>query len=494
MLHYDSPRRRRKAIPGVTGLLQGFGSAAEFRDAALFVGAGLSTAAGFPDWGQLLEPLLVPLGLSVDQSTARESQRGYVGDFPLAAEYIAAGTDAGRAGLDRAVLDAMHLPLRPTVSHELIAELPVGEIWTTNYDRLIEQADPDSLVIRNDSDWRAAVEPGRRRIVKMHGSIADEGDSWAEPPVITRTDYERYEERFPVTAQRLRATFLTMPMLFLGFSFSDPNVELLLRLARTVTRGPGHFAVLRRPPEGPSRTLHDLRVQDLRQSGVEVVEIDEYSAIEDILRRLVRRTRPPRLFVGGSLPEDNDDPAYDALCRRVGAHLGEILRRQPRVTIVSLAGRAGLSVSRGAASVLRASDRYEPQRFEFHFRRRDEVPEVVPAHPERVGTLIFDGYELEELRRRTLDECRAMVVIGGGERTAAEIALARQLGVPVVPVAVAGGAGEEAWRTTMASVEGAPAGDLAHHEAFPLLGHEDLNVALAASERLVCSALNISAT
>ena len=43
----------------------------------------------------------------------------------------------------------------------------------------------------------------------------------------------------------LRASYFSRSMLFMGFSFTDPNVDILLRLARTLGTAGGdrHYAV-----------------------------------------------------------------------------------------------------------------------------------------------------------------------------------------------------------------------------------------------------------
>jgi hypothetical protein len=147
----------------------------------------------------------------------------------------------------------------------------------------------------------------------MHGSIRPgPPPEWASEPVASRSDYERYELDRPRTWALLRATYATRSFLFLGFSFADPNVEVLLRLARShgLASGDRHLTVIRRPREDDERDgpdgvrLHEL-VRDLEASGIAVHEIAEYGDLVPLLAALVRRTRSPRLFVADS--GDRDD-------------------------------------------------------------------------------------------------------------------------------------------------------------------------------------------
>jgi hypothetical protein len=109
-------------------LLRKFGTAVETRNAALFVGAGLSREAGYPDWTALLEEPRKRLHLPAS-----------VTDLPLVAQYCAQAE--GRESLNGHILTSLAaIDARPGVGHGHIAHLPVDEIWTTNYDRLIETA------------------------------------------------------------------------------------------------------------------------------------------------------------------------------------------------------------------------------------------------------------------------------------------------------------------------------------------------------------------
>jgi hypothetical protein len=271
-----------------------FGKAILSGNAAMFVGAGLSQAAGYPGWGQLLRPLQTRCGIP-DQE-----------DLPLVAEYIVLDSaNGGRTALETHIERqlAATVPMHSS-SHYDLNTLDIKEIWTTNYDRLLETAIPNAAVISNDAAVHEIASHGRS-IIKMHGSIGPQ-QTWEDPPVITRSDYERYANRYPRMWTVLRSTYMSRSMLFLGFSFTDPNIEVLLRLARTLgtAQRDRHIAVMKAPdlgsstPEGQRR--HNLRIADLENSGVTVHEVPDYAEIPTLLADLVLRTRPPHLFLSGS--------------------------------------------------------------------------------------------------------------------------------------------------------------------------------------------------
>lgn len=409
-------------------LLEQFGRAALAGNAGVFVGAGMSKAASsrFPDWSELVAPL------------RREADiPDSVSDLRLVAEYFEQAR--GRQVLEAQLATAIgSVSAGVSKGHQLLAQLPVAELWTTNYDRLLEGALPDATVVFDDGGLANRVQPGRRRLIKMHGSLSSNGGGgWEAPPVVTRGDYERYEQDHPRMWAALTASFLTRSLLFIGFGFEDPNLEVFLRLARRLGWGaPEHFAILRRPPGGPDAAIHRYRVDDLERSGIGVVEIGDFEELVPLLGRLVRRCRPAQLFVSGS------GTGIDKKCRNVGRRLASL----DGLTVLSLAGEAGRLVSYGFAEELRRQNRYGPDRMRFLFRAKaDRSGAPPPAPDERTGVAVYTDATVEDLRRDAIDSARAVLVCRGGERTRIETSLAEELAVPVIPLAATGGAAAEVW-------------------------------------------------
>ena len=268
-------------------LIRQYGQTAAAGNAALFVGAGLSRSAGYPDWSELL-----------DTPRQQADIPNSVTDLPLVAEYYVRNVPGGREALESHVLESLsRIDASPGPGHANLIRLPVDDIWTTNYDCLIEHAseaaDRGLSVVTSERDFRQRSTSGRR-LVKMHGSMPrTAGQSWVEQPTITRKDYEEYEITHQRTWAALRAAYLTRSFLFLGFSFLDPNIEVLLRLARTIgdIAAPEHYTVLKRPEPEEERRSFELRVQDLEYSGIAVTIIESYDDLDPLLARLVRRTR-----------------------------------------------------------------------------------------------------------------------------------------------------------------------------------------------------------
>jgi hypothetical protein len=425
-------------------LIETYGRAILSGNAAVFVGAGLSRGAGYPGWGDLLAPMKARCNIPDHE------------DLPLVAEYITLdAANGGRMALENHILTTMAAVLAtPTSNHRDLGKLSIKEVWTTNYDRLLEMAIPDAVVIVGEGAIHN-IASQRRAVIKMHGSINVGGDDWEQPPVITRTDYERYEVDQPRTWTVLRSSYMSRTMLFLGFSFTDPNIEILLRLARTLGTAPGdrHIAVMK-PPAGAAVTSDDvrryqLRITDLENSGITVCEIEKHDDLPDLLAQLVLRTRPEHLFVAGSgnikgATKEQEDEVLAPWCAAIAASLVD----ETGWTIASLGGRAGWCTSRDVARTRRTEGTYDPSKIVIHFRGKDEPP-VVPE--ERVGTSIYTELTREELVPSVLEDCRALIAICGGGRTAEEITWATERRVAVIPIAAAGGAAADYWNANKAA-------------------------------------------
>jgi hypothetical protein len=418
-------------------LVETYGQAILSGNAAIFVGAGLSRAAGYPDWGSLLSPMQERCDVPP------------LSDLPLVAEYIALDrANGGRDALETHILTTMtSIEPEPTSSHLDLSRLDVKELWTTNYDRLLETAIPGAVVVATEEKIHN-IASQRRAIIKMHGSI-DAQDKWELPPVITRSDYERYELDHPRTWTVLRSSYMSRTILFLGFSFTDPNIEVLLRLARTLGTAASdrHIAVMK-PPNGANDTTEDLRryklqAADLENSGISICEISSHDEIPDLTAELVLRTRPPQLFISGSsglrgATLEEDELILDPWCAPIASTLVD----EPLWSIASLGGPAGWFTSRDIARTRRKEGVYDPSKLVIHFRGKDEPP-VVP--PERVGTAIYSDLTREQLVGSLLNECRSLIAIKGGSRTAEEISWAVERRVAVIPIAAAGGAAQDYW-------------------------------------------------
>ena len=196
---------------------------------AVMVGAGLSlnsqplpgVSTRFPTWKQLSRSLFDELypahpNETTEQKTAREERLNQSSALRLASAYEAE-FDRKRleAILHRNIPDSDH---GPGDIHKLFLQLPWQDVFTTNYDTLLERTETPlgayQPVIAAD-DLANAFPP---RIIKLHGSFRSQTRL-----IITEEDYRTYRQYHDAFANTFRQSLLENTLVLIGFSGDDPN-------------------------------------------------------------------------------------------------------------------------------------------------------------------------------------------------------------------------------------------------------------------------------
>lgn len=291
------------AIVSIDRFVQDYSDALRQGTAAIFAGAGLSVAAGFVDWKGLLRPLADELQLDV----AREH------DLVRVAQYHV-NHHSNRNDLAQAILNQFSSRTATvTENHRILARLPISVYWTTNYDRSIEQALEQSGKVVDVKHQQAHLVQNlhdRDAIVyKMHGDCQHPAEA-----ILAKEDYERYHLTRGDFLTALAGDLLSKTFLFIGFSFSDPNMDYVL--ARMFTRygrnQNKHFCILRRESLVPGEAAEELAyrqakqdyfIKDLERYNIRAVMVDSYDQITGVLQRIEMRYKSKTVFVSGAAHE-----------------------------------------------------------------------------------------------------------------------------------------------------------------------------------------------
>jgi SIR2-like domain len=188
------------------------------QQAILFAGAGLSSSLGLPLFDRLSAHLADELGMPKGRSV----------DFQILAEYYFLCTSR-HAELFEWMERTWHpenIEIENSPAHNAILQLKFPVIYTTNYDSWLERAfmarDCAFRKIINVSDL-AKIQPGETEIIKFHGDFED-------PATIVLSE-SHFLRRMNLDAPldiKLRSDSLARPILFVGYSLSDPNIRYLL--------------------------------------------------------------------------------------------------------------------------------------------------------------------------------------------------------------------------------------------------------------------------
>jgi hypothetical protein len=189
-------------------------------------GASVMIGAGFSRNAVKLRPDAPPF-LTWPQLATRFEQkleypstsgRGTSDALRLASEFECAfGSNELEKLLREAAPDDLY---KPGPLHSLLVSLPWVDIFTTNYDQLLERASRETperrySAIRTIHDIPLSARP---RIVKLHGSFPSH-----RPFIITEEHYRAYPQEFAPFANLVRQAVMETVFCLLGFSGDDPN-------------------------------------------------------------------------------------------------------------------------------------------------------------------------------------------------------------------------------------------------------------------------------
>ena len=280
--------------PAIFGDLRG---ALEGGDLLLFVGGGISAAAGLPTWRQLADEVVELMrGRDLDAAAVEEvadlaRSRRYM--EALAAAEHALGDAAFSAYVERALDDAgRELPAIARALAGLREKLRA--VVTTNLNHLLERA----------FGWEGlpgiSDEIARRRgfILKLQGTLHDRS-TWA----LTR---ERFHAKLSAPAARraMEALFSRCAVLFVGFGRGDDSFDQMLQDIRNLSGDapPPRFAM------SPVSSLTPFRRKSLLEMGFRLLPYENpdgsHGKALEILERVAAGVprQPPRPAAKSILP------------------------------------------------------------------------------------------------------------------------------------------------------------------------------------------------
>lgn len=203
--------------------------------ASVMVGAGFSKNAvsiygdeQLPDWSELSNSIYDNLYPKPDDSESlkkwnenRIKKTSGKNVIKLAEEYKVI---FGQHKLDKLIeMNLSDDNYKPGELHKMLLELPWNDVFTTNYDTLLERT-IQLIKIENRRNYKIVLSqkdlPGstRPRIIKLHGSIPN-----ARPYIMSDEDYRTYPKTYAPFVNTVQQAMLETQLCLIGFSGDDPN-------------------------------------------------------------------------------------------------------------------------------------------------------------------------------------------------------------------------------------------------------------------------------
>lgn len=282
--------------------------------ASIFAGAGLSIPAGFVNWPDLMQEIAHDLGLLVD----RENDLVSLAQFHV-------NENRTRSKINRKIIEEFTESAEETLNHNIIARLPISSIWTTNYDGLIEQAftkENKVADVKHTIKQLLTNRPKRDVVIyKMHGDASNSSEA-----ILTKEDYEQYHQTHEPFINALSGELTTKTFLFIGFSFTDPNLYYILsRLNFRFSKDKKqHYCLVKKhclnDAQNPDQATLDynirkqqLVINDLKRYGIKSLILSDYKEITLILEEIEKRFKKKTIFISGSAEVYNPYERNDAL-------------------------------------------------------------------------------------------------------------------------------------------------------------------------------------
>ena len=287
----------------INNLISSYVRAIEANNAAVFIGSGLSIPSGACNWKDLLRDCGKEINLDVDKEY----------DLTKLAQYYVNENGYNKHKLVQHIINKLKPICNSTKNHEILASLPIDTYWTTNYDTLIEDTlknNCKNVDVKKCSSDMSYTTPNKDVVVyKMHGDINIPNET-----VITKDDYDTYNKGHKLFTVKLCGDMVARDFLFLGFGFEDHNLDHILTQLKQEqgTNVRTHYCIMKNlsASEFPNNQEFEYakikltyKVRDLKRYGINVVFVEKYDDITEILNNIRNRINRKHIFISGSAYE-----------------------------------------------------------------------------------------------------------------------------------------------------------------------------------------------
>jgi hypothetical protein len=421
------------------------------KNAAIFAGAGLSLASGYVDWKGLLRDLIEDLELNPDDED----------DLVTLAQYHCNQAGGNKSALTQKIFDHFSQTKTPIENHNILSKLPIQTYWTTNYDKLIEMALVNAKKVPDVKYTMKQLAVTRldrdASVYKMHGDI-----DHASEAVISKDDYEAYPLKMSAFVSALRGDLIEKTFLFLGFSFTDPNLDYILSRVRVLyeQHQRQHYCIIKRVSIWNEESAEKFKsrklkqhyfIKDLKRFGIQTVLVDDYSEITDLLKEITARFKQKSIFISGAA---DDFGSWDRNVAENFLHgLSYKLLSVSNRVVTGFGLGVGSPVINGALACLNdlgktiSDDDIVMRPFPQVLTGQGNLPDYWKAY--RQSMLDYAGMAIFVFGNKT--DIGGNLILSNGMRQ--EFDLAIEAGLKPLPVGTTGFMAEELWREVSSDLD-----------------------------------------
>lgn len=281
--------------------IRDFSKAIEQGTAAVFAGAGMSRESGYVNWKELLREFAEDIRLDVDKET----------DLISVAQYYKNEMGGNRFSLNQEIINKFTAKTKSNVYMDSLIHLPIKTYWTTNYDHVIEDTIREKTDLQVDvkitADNLATIKTNADVIVyKFHGDV-----DFPANAVLTKEDYELFEFSHKLFITALQGDLISKTFLYIGYSFNDPNLDLILSRIRILMgeNKRDHYCIVRKENlldyNNEKEFLYakikqELKAKDLLRYGIHTIFVDDYLDIPVLLNKVYIAYMSKKIFIAGS--------------------------------------------------------------------------------------------------------------------------------------------------------------------------------------------------
>lgn len=306
--HQEKPKKRsyENAIATLSSELQA-------GRLTLVCGAGVSIDAGVPSWNQLLLNLLKLMMVNISKNHAIPLKETHAEQFHdryrpstlVVGRYLK--TNLGKDFLPKlrdilysenptqcAVIDAVVELARPQRDGK-----PLDSIITFNFDGLIEENLENQKIRHNSVSVEGErTKPDELPIFHVHGYLPRKGKILKETEIVFSEDayHNQFIDPFSWSNLIQLNKLSQNTCLFVGLSLSDPNLRRLLDVSnkKNPSRALSHYIIKKAPTNSDTADKVDdlaylLEEQDANELGLNVIWVEDFSAIPSILLKVANR-------------------------------------------------------------------------------------------------------------------------------------------------------------------------------------------------------------